>query len=416
MADKDDGEVPQRVNENEVAILREVLRQAGNEVPPAPAPPHSQPILDAYLGQVFEGIAVVAPDGRFRLFTPGLEQITGYTAQEVGGIVDLIRKLAPDPETGAQQWAAFEQGLGHTESQEQLIQILNKRGEIRWLRGRLYRVNEDTMVHVLDITAIHNLRGATPHNAEHYHALLENLDIGVYSSSDPASGKISYNNAAARRILGVSEGAKGDLSSFMFYEDPAERVKLVSALMQGGWARSRTVRFDARLLRADDRRPVPLRFTNTATYDDEGRMVRVDGVMEDRSEHEAFEAKRREQELLVSSLFHDTAVGIAIGTMDERFLAVNKTFCAMLGYSEEELLGHGNDKVTHPDDRHITTAQIQAALARGRKSFTFRKRYVRKDGSVFTAELTMAGVNNEAGELVAGIAIVEPVDDGPQVG
>ncbi len=179
--------------------------------------------------------------------------------------------------------------------------------------------------------------------------------------------------------------------------------------MKGGWARSRTVRFEARLLHVDDRRPVPIRFTTTATYDDDGNMCRVDGAMEDRSERHQFEAERSEHELVVSSLFRDTAVGIVVGTIDERFLAVNPAFCRMLGYREDELLGQSGVLVTHPDDLGSTRRQIVSALASGRSSFSFEKRYLRKDGTDFQAAVTMAAVKNDAGEDVAGIAVVEPL-------
>jgi len=201
MTDRDEQPAAESLD-TQVEILREVLRDPRPSGDAAADTPTSQPILDAYMGQVFEGITVVAPDGRIRLFTPGMEQITGFSAAEVTSITDVIAALAPDPETGAEQWAAFERGIGKTESQEELIEIVNKQGEHRWLRVRLYRVNEDTLVHVLDITAIHTMKATTPYNAEHYQALLENLDVGIYSLSDPANGKISYSNAAARRMLG----------------------------------------------------------------------------------------------------------------------------------------------------------------------------------------------------------------------
>ena len=394
----------------EVEILREVLRDPRSAESARADVPQSQPILDAYLGQTFEGIAVVAPDGRFRLFTPGLEHITGYTVDEVSSVADLIQRLAPDPETGALQWGAFERRLGKAEGDEQLIEIVNKRGEHRWLRGRQYRVNEDTMVHVLDITAIHTARTRTPHCIEHYHALLENLGVGIYSCDDPPRGTLSYSNSAFRKILGYPPDMQpGQGSAFMLYESPEDRVKLLSALMAGELAHSRTVRFETRVLRVDTREPVAVRATATVTYDDQGQMCRIDGALEDLTQQRALEAAQQQHELLLGSLFHRTAVGIAIGTMDERFLAVNPAFCEMLGYTEAELLGHKNDLVTHPDDRHITGTEIRAALARGRLSFAFRKRYLRKDGTVFTADLTMAGVNDDQGRLVAGIAIVEPV-------
>jgi len=209
-------------------------------------------------------------------------------------------------------------------------------------------------------------------------------------------------------VLGIPEDTQEDLSSFMFYEDPADRVRLVSALMKGGWARSRTIRFEARLLRADNRKPVPIRFTNTATYDDDGNMCRVDGVMEDMSERHSFEAEREAHELLVSSLFRDAAVGMSIGDLSGRYLAVNQAYCEMVGYSEDELLGQTSERFTHADDRGLSMRKVGEALAAGLNIVRFHKRYVHKNGTVFRVLLTMATVKNAQGQVVAGIGLVAP--------
>jgi PAS domain S-box-containing protein len=394
----------------EVKILHEVLRTPDRPQGAPPPAVDQPPILEAYLGRVFEGITVVAPDGRIRLFSSGLEHITGYRASEVEGVLELMHALAPDSSTGARQIQLFLEGTQQQESAEQLIEIVNKRGEHRWLRGRLYRVNEDTLIHVLDITAIHKLRATTAHNAEHYEALLSNLGIGIFSLDDPAAGRVAYLNAAGRRIMGVPQDTPlEELSGFMVYEHPEDRVKLLMALMSDGFIRSRTVRSETRLLRIDTRKPVPVRITSTATYDAEGRMTRLDGAIEDMSEQLAFEAERAEHALVVDKLFNDTAVGVAIGTLDGRFLAVNPAFCSMVGYAEEELLGHESDQVTHPEDQGRTVQLTRETIAKGRLSFRMRKRYVHKTGRIIPAEAFFAGVQDGTGRLIAGIALVEPL-------
>jgi PAS domain S-box-containing protein len=394
----------------EIEILHEILRLPEDATPADQGQPPRQPALEPYLGEVFEGIAVLAPDGRIRLFTPGFVHISGYRMDELEDMHDLVMKLAPDPETGARQWAAFEAGLGLPESQEQIVEIVNKRGEHRVLRERLYRANEDTLVHVLDITAIHNLRAATPYNAEHYQVLLDNLGIGVYSIDDPAKGSISFSNKAFQRILGIEDAVEPEArNGFMLYERPQDRVALLRALMADKALRSRTLRFETRLLRLSDRQPVPLRITATVSYEEDGRMSRIDGAVEDLGERERLEAERAHTGRLLGALFRDTAVGVAIGTLDGRITAVNPAYCALVGYSEEELLGHEGDMVTHPDDHGKTVRAIQAAMVSGRHMFSFEKRYVHKDGTVFPVSVVMAAVRDEAGQVVAGIGLFERI-------
>lgn len=43
-------------------------------------------------------------------------------------------------------------------------------------------------------------------------------------------------------------------------------------------------------------------------------------------------------------------LGVVCATVDGRFLDVNPSFCTMLGYTREELLGRNVAEITHPDD------------------------------------------------------------------
>ncbi len=403
MAGENDSD-PSTAWSSQVEILREVLRAPAAPLAERATKPR-KPVLEAYLGQTFEGITVVAPDGRIRLFTAGLQQITGIRKDEVGSIKELVTALAPNPELGEEQWALLEAAMATEESQEALIEIVNRRGERRWLRGRVYRVNEDSLIHVIDITAIHKLRGTMPHSAEHHQALLDNLQVGIYSCDDPARGTLSFTNPAFRRILGFPEGLEaGQASPAPLYERPEDRGELLEALMADSLTHSRTVQFETRVLRVDDRRPVPVRATATVTYDEQGDMCRIDGALEDLTEC-------KHNDLLLGSLFRDTAVGVAIGTTDGRFSAVNAAFCEMVGYSEAELLGHDSDVVTHPDDRGLSLKLIGEAIAAGKSMFSFDKRYVHKDGTVFPVSVVMAAVKDDTGRVVAGIGLFERIAD-----
>jgi PAS domain S-box-containing protein len=69
-------------------------------------------------------------------------------------------------------------------------------------------------------------------------------------------------------------------------------------------------------------------------------------------------------------------------------LRVNRRFCEMVGYSEQELLGRHYLEITHPDDRSFNTESIQPFLRGETDEYTIEKRYVRKDGSSIWVLLT----------------------------
>jgi PAS domain S-box-containing protein len=71
---------------------------------------------------------------------------------------------------------------------------------------------------------------------------------------------------------------------------------------------------------------------------------------------------------------------LVVADADGRVLAVNPAWTAMLGWSEDDLLGKTTEWLLHPDDREKTRAE-SARLAEGHKTLRFENRFRRKSGS-----------------------------------
>ncbi|MGA2255703.1 MAG: PAS domain-containing sensor histidine kinase [Thermoguttaceae bacterium] len=71
----------------------------------------------------------------------------------------------------------------------------------------------------------------------------------------------------------------------------------------------------------------------------------------------------------------------------KRFVRVNHSMCRMLGYSEEELLA-ASIKDIHPPEEVPNDLQRFQAVAEGRVSINEDRPVLRKDGSVFYADIT----------------------------
>ncbi|MGA2053654.1 MAG: PAS domain S-box protein, partial [Opitutales bacterium] len=98
----------------------------------------------------------------------------------------------------------------------------------------------------------------------------------------------------------------------------------------------------------------------------------------------------RESEELFRTSFENATVGVCLVATDGRFLNVNRTLCAMLGYSEEELLQLTFNDVTHDEDKEIGRTFLDSVLSGGPKTMRTEKRYLRKDGQVVWAYLSTA--------------------------
>jgi PAS domain S-box-containing protein len=100
-----------------------------------------------------------------------------------------------------------------------------------------------------------------------------------------------------------------------------------------------------------------------------------------------------ESEARFRGAFHESSLGMAITLIEDgSFQQVNSRLAEMLGYSVDELQRLKVRDITHPEDLP-TDIDLMAQLHDGTiDSFRREKRYLRKDGSVLHAELTVSVV------------------------
>jgi len=106
----------------------------------------------------------------------------------------------------------------------------------------------------------------------------------------------------------------------------------------------------------------------------------------------------RESEELFHASFDNATVGVCLVSTDGKFLNVNPTMCAMLGYSENELLQLTFNDVTLDEDKEIGQKFLKDAQSGGPKTIQTEKRYLRKDGQVVWAYLSTALVEKSRGD------------------
>jgi PAS domain S-box-containing protein len=113
-------------------------------------------------------------------------------------------------------------------------------------------------------------------------------------------------------------------------------------------------------------------------------------------------------ETLFSALFDQTAVGIAVGSLDGTFLRANEALCRLLGYDEQELRQKSFQEITHPDDQQASRDFQQELLATS-QSRVYEKRYLHKDGSVLWVRITGALVRDGSGAPQCSVALVHDI-------
>lgn len=93
----------------------------------------------------------------------------------------------------------------------------------------------------------------------------------------------------------------------------------------------------------------------------------------------------------------DHAAGMALVAPSGRWLTVNRSLCAALGYSDEELLEKSFSDIAHPDDAGATLVQIQKLLEGQISSHQAEQRFTHKLGHLVWMLLSISLVHDSNG-------------------
>jgi two-component system NtrC family sensor kinase len=121
-------------------------------------------------------------------------------------------------------------------------------------------------------------------------------------------------------------------------------------------------------------------------------------------------------EVLFHRLFEGTAVGIAIADLQAgRIVKSNSAFQQMLGYTVDELETLTFQDLTHPDDLRSDLVLHQEMLAGYRENFQLEKRYIRQNGQIIWARLSVSLARNVQGIPQFSIGVIENITSHKQV-
>jgi two-component system sensor histidine kinase/response regulator len=349
-----------------------------------------QSSADAIIGETLDGIITD--------WNPAAERLYGYTAEEVMGRPFMT--VVP-PERSGESAAILARVL-----QRDPVEDLET---VRWTKdGRrievsltVFPVVDDageivaTSAIVRDITA----RKATERALAGSEALLrvafENAPIGMVLASPDE--RILRVNRALCEMLGYTADAlmANGLWAFTHPEDIDANRLFMQRAMSGEIA---SYEMEKRYIHRDGH-IIWGHLSGSLVRDDEGAPRYFVSQIQD------ITARKHADEALAASeerfriAFADAPIGMALVAADEQVLQANRALCAMLGYSEAELVGVSLRFHTHPDDIPANQSLVERTQAGEADSYALEKRYLRQDGGIVWASLTASCVRDEAGAI-----------------
>jgi diguanylate cyclase (GGDEF)-like protein/PAS domain S-box-containing protein len=354
-------------------------------------------------------------------------QIVGYTRDELAPITPETFFRLVHPDDLAQSNALLNEHMeGRSPHYDSLCRMRHKNGHWIWVqdRGRVYEWDDAGRplwmagAHA-DVTDLQNARQDAANMRQRLQAVVDASDEVAVIATD-VDGVINLFNTGAQKLLGYSaEDVIGKANPGLFH-DPDEMMDylrpqadtdgrmptvfeaLTAQAAQGTWSHQWTfVRKDG------EHRQVrlsisPLNCAGGQRLGYVGMAVDITPMIEVREQ--AYLAAEK-----FSGAFSSAALGMALVSLEGRWMDVNDALCGILGYTRAELLEIDFQTLTHPDDLHADLALVGDLLAGRRDHYHMDKRYLGRAGNVVWGRLSVSLVRSEHGEPLHFVSQIQDV-------
>ena len=357
-------------------------------------------------------------------------QIVGYTLDELDPMsVDTWLALVHPQDLANSRTVLQKHFAGEQPHYDLVGRMRHKDGHWVWVhaRGRVYQWDEDGAplrmagTH-LDISGIHQAEEEVRASQAYMQALINSSsDVAIIATD--TTGLITVFNTGAEKLLGYAASemvgkktpevfhleseviARGEELTAETGQDIHGFEVFVHAARHG---RSET-RHWTYITRFGEHRTVSL--SASALTDGRGNIIGFLGMAVDETAQIQAEEKARLAAERFAGAFDSTAVGMALVSLEGRWMEVNGALCEMLGYSEEELLRTDFQTLTHPDDLQNDLALLQQLLANKIPNYDMLKRYFRKNGELIRAKLWVSLVRDSHGAPLHFVSQIQNITD-----
>lgn len=144
-------------------------------------------------------------------------------------------------------------------------------------------------------------------------------------------------------------------------------------------------------------------------FNDKREVAGIIILIKDITEKKLIESIRSEGERKFEAIFDQVGIGIIQTSPEGKFITANARFSGMIGYTLEELRTKTFSDITYPEDIQVSTDFAKKMLSSKENSVEFEKRYIKKDGTLFWAQLTITLLRDSEGNPSYFLSTVQDI-------
>ncbi|MHB1399982.1 MAG: PAS domain S-box protein [Trichloromonadaceae bacterium] len=328
------------------------------------------------------------PDGKGQELLPGDQAAAEYPALILGNCED-VRAAVAALKAGAWDYLVKSEGL-----LSELPEIIARALE-DWQRTLERRRTE----------------AALQESEEQFRSFFESAASGMAIISP--EGRPLRVNPTFYRLSGYTEdeALQKNVLEVTHPDDREETRRLYGEIATG---RRRVIDQEKRYLKKDGA-VIWGHATVAGVFGPDGALKCFSANVQDITERKAAREALRFSEERFRTVFNNAAAGMVTLAPDGRFLEVNQAFCNFTGYSREELLSLRVREITHHDDLEQTAHNYRLLVDGQGRVIDYQKRYLRKDGAIVWGHVSVALVQDGAGQPLYYIGLVQDVTESRRV-
>jgi PAS domain S-box-containing protein len=359
-------------------------------------------------------ISRATPDGTLLYVSPACLSVMGYRPEELQG-TSIAGYLHPDD---AEKMArGLEEIDSWTEPDAVTFRLRHKDGRYVWIEASSKLVREPGSGRIVeiqtssrDVTSRLQAEQALRDSEARFRLLADNSsDVTARQNED---GTFLYVSPSCSTAWGYDpEELLGTPSMRLVHRDDRARTATL-------FAEALRDRTSVSIINRLGRRGGEVRwFDTTCTMgrDPVTGELEIHSTSRDITDRKRADDAMRESEEWFRNVFEGSPIGMSITDEQHRYVRVNDACCDLLGYSREELLGMRFVDVTYAPHTEQDTAAARALASGDLDTYHCEKRYVRKNGEVFWANLHVAVLPSQPGAPRLNLAMVENISERKRV-